>query len=44
MYTRTHILKIVNKVSKDSFRLFFINYKNTLFKDDFLDTADKILA
>ena len=33
MYTRTHIFKFINKVSKDSFRLFCINYTDTLFKD-----------
>ena len=45
MYTRTHIFKFVNKVSKDSFRLFCINYTDTLFKDGlnfslFIDISD----
>ena len=45
MYTRTHIFKFVNKVSKDSFRLFCINYTDTLFKDGlnfslFIDVSD----
>ena len=45
MYTRTHVFKFVNKVSKDSFRLFCINYTDTLFKDClnfslFIDISD----
>ena len=45
MYTRTHNFKFVNKVSKESFRLFCINYTDTLFKDGlnfslFIDISD----
>ena len=45
MYTRTHVFKFVNKVSRDSFKFFCINYTDTLFKDGlnfslFIDVSD----
>ena len=45
MYTRTHVFKFVNKVSRDSFKLFCINYTDSLFKDGlnsslFIDISD----
>ena len=45
MYTRTHIFKFINKVSKDSFKLFCTNYTDILFKDGlnfslFIDISD----
>ena len=35
MYTRTHVFKFVNKVLRDSFKFFCINYIDSLFKDGF---------
>ena len=45
MYTRTHVFKFVNKVSRDSFKFFCINYTDSLFKDGlnfslFIDISD----
>ena len=45
MYTRTHVFKFVNKVSRDSFKFFCINYTDSLFKDGlnfslFIDVSD----
>ena len=45
MYTRTHVFKFVNKVSRDSFKFFCINYTDSLFNDGlnfslFIDVSD----
>ena len=45
MYTRIHVFKFPNKVGRDSFRFFCINYTDKLFKEGlnfslFIDVSD----
>ena len=45
MYTRIHIFKFPNKVARDSFRFFCINYTDNLFNEGlnfslFIDVSD----
>ena len=45
MYTRAHVFKFVNKVSRDSFKFFFFFFTDSLFKDGlnfslFIDVSD----
>ena len=45
MYTRIHVFKFPNKVGRDSFKFFCINYTDKLFKEGlnfslFIDVSD----
>ena len=48
MYTRIHIFKFPNKVARDSFRFFCLDYTNKLFKEGlnfslFIDVSENSL-